>query len=136
MRCYLMREGQIGAVEILIDSSDFAAIKQAKTLFEVKYKNRYSGFEVWNRARLVHRYSEPTSSKVLNAKPVTWNTSYAARTKYRVVQTALREARRTREDAKEFPRGDIREALEAKADKLEALVRSIATDEPARNKPS
>lgn len=135
MRCYLMREGQIGAVEILIDGSDAAAIKQAKTLFEVKYKSRYSGFEVRDHARLVHRYSEPARSKTLGAKSMTWNTSYAARTKYRSVQTALQEARRTRGDAKKFPRGDIREALEAKADKLEALVQSIAGDEAARRKP-
>lgn len=135
MRCYLMREGQIGAVEILIDGFDAVAIKQAKTLFEEKYKNRYSGFEVWDRARLVHRYSERAPSKTSSAKPMTWNTSYSARTKYRAAQIALQEARRTRGDAKKFPRGDVREALEAKADKLEALVQSIAGDEAARRKP-
>lgn len=136
MRCYLMREGRIGAVEILADGSDAAAIVQAKTLFEEEYKNRYSGFEVWDRARLVHRHSERAPSKASGAKPMIWKTSYDDRTKYRAVQTAFQEARRTRGDAKTFPRGDIREALEAKADKLEALVQSIAGKGTARNKPS
>lgn len=55
MRCYFMRDGHIGAVELLTDASDVAAIAQAQALFEER-KNKFAGFEVWDRARFVHRY--------------------------------------------------------------------------------
>lgn len=55
MRCYFMRNGHIGAVELLTDSSDAAAIEQAQALFEQR-KDKFAGFEVWDRARFVHRY--------------------------------------------------------------------------------
>ncbi len=55
MRCYFMRNGHIGAVEMLTDVSDAAAIAQAQALFEQR-KDKFAGFEVWDRARFVHRY--------------------------------------------------------------------------------
>ena len=55
MRCYFMQDGHIGAVELLTDTSDAAAIAQAQALFEER-KDKFAGFEVWDRARFVHRY--------------------------------------------------------------------------------
>jgi len=55
VRCYFLRRGHIGSVEILTDVSDEAAIKQANALFE-KRKKEFEGFEVWDRARFVHCY--------------------------------------------------------------------------------
>lgn len=55
MRCYFMRDGHIGAVEMLTDASDAAAIAQAQALFE-RCKDKFVGFEVWDRARFVYRY--------------------------------------------------------------------------------
>lgn len=55
MRCYFMRDGHIGAVELLTDTSDAAAIAEAQALFEQR-KGKFAGFEVWDRARFVHRY--------------------------------------------------------------------------------
>ncbi|MDE2228509.1 MAG: hypothetical protein KGL11_05655 [Alphaproteobacteria bacterium] len=57
MRCYFMRGGHIGAVEVLTDSSDAAAIKQAEGLFRER-SEKFDGFEIWDRARFVHRYEE------------------------------------------------------------------------------
>ena len=55
MRCYFMRHGHIGNVEVIADTSDDAAIKQAQALFE-KRKREFEGFELWDRARFVYRY--------------------------------------------------------------------------------
>lgn len=61
MRCYFLREGHIGAVEVLTDASDDAAVKEAEALFaKRKDKEDFAGFEVWDRARFVHRYPVPT----------------------------------------------------------------------------
>ena len=58
MRCYLMRHGHIGAVELVSDASDAAAIKEATGLFETRSKEGFAGFEIWDRARLVHRHPQ------------------------------------------------------------------------------
>ena len=58
MRCYFMREGHIGAVEMVTDASDEAAVAEAKSLF-AKRKDAFSGFEIWDRARFVHRHPAP-----------------------------------------------------------------------------
>ncbi len=55
MRCYLLRGGHICAVELLDGPSDAAVIDQARALFE-KRKKEFQGFEVWDRARFVHRH--------------------------------------------------------------------------------
>lgn len=55
MRCYFLRGGHIGTVEILTDASDEAAINQAKTLFE-KRSREFERFEVWDRSRLVYQH--------------------------------------------------------------------------------
>jgi len=49
MRCYVMRDGHIGAVELLTDVSDAAAIARAQALFEQR-KDKFAGFEVRDRA--------------------------------------------------------------------------------------
>jgi hypothetical protein len=135
MRCYLMREGHIGAAEILTDESVAAAIKQARAVFDKRYKDKYSGFEVWDRAKLVYRFPEPSSAERPNLSRMTWRNPQAARLKYQDAEKALKEARRMRSEARMFPRGDVRESLEARADKLEALVRSVARREPTPTKP-
>jgi len=55
MRCYFLREGHIGAVELLTDASDEAAIKEAEALFAER-KDKFTHYEVWDRARFVHRF--------------------------------------------------------------------------------
>lgn len=55
MRCYFMRDGHIAAVEVLVDVSDAAAIAQAQALFAER-REKYGGFEVWDRARFVYRF--------------------------------------------------------------------------------
>jgi len=135
MRCYLVREGNVGAVEILTDESVAAAIRQARAVFDKRYKDRYSGFEVWDHARLVYRYPQPSSAEKPNRSRTTWENPKAARFKYADAEKALQEARRMRGEARLFPRGDVRESLEARADKLEAVARSVAGQEPPPTKP-
>ncbi len=62
MRCYFMRKGNIVGVEILPDDiSDADAVERAKQLFEEqRQQGRYEGFELWDRARFIHRW--PTNS--------------------------------------------------------------------------
>lgn len=55
MRCYFLRHGRIGAVELLTDASDERAIAQARELFETR-KSEFEGFEVWDRTRFVLRH--------------------------------------------------------------------------------
>jgi len=59
VRCYFMRDGHISAVEVLVEgSSDAEAIETSKTLFrERETIGLYEGFEVWDQARFVYRYS-------------------------------------------------------------------------------
>jgi len=54
-----MRDGHIAAVELLTDASDAAALAQARKLFEER-KDKYAGFEIWDRARFVHRFPAET----------------------------------------------------------------------------
>jgi hypothetical protein len=58
VRCYFMRKGQFVAVEVLTDASDTAAVKQAEEQFTNRSEESFSGFEVWDRARLVHRHPQ------------------------------------------------------------------------------
>lgn len=53
MRCYFMRKGHIGAVEMLEPGSDESLIQQARNHFE-RYKETFEGFEVWDHARRVY----------------------------------------------------------------------------------
>ena len=57
MRCYFLNDGHITAVEVLTASSDEDAIKQAQVLFR-EFSERFSGFEVWDRTRFIHRYKD------------------------------------------------------------------------------
>lgn len=63
-----MRDGHIAAVELLTDVSDAAAIAQAQTLFAER-KDKYAGFEVWDRARFVHRFPAEGNGKKSGNKP-------------------------------------------------------------------
>lgn len=56
MRCYFMRDGHNAAVEVLRSATDDqAAIQEARALFAAR-RDRFSGFEVWDRARFLYRY--------------------------------------------------------------------------------
>lgn len=57
-----MRDGHIGAVELLTDTSDAAAIAQAQVLFKER-QDKYAGFEVWDRARFVYRFPADDDTK-------------------------------------------------------------------------
>lgn len=58
MRCYFMRKGNIVGVEILPDDiGDADAVERARQLFEEqRHQGRYDGFELWDRARFIHRW--------------------------------------------------------------------------------
>jgi len=57
MRCYFWRDGHIVGVEVLTAKSDEAAIEEAVALFE-KRKPKFLGFEIWDRARFIHRHRQ------------------------------------------------------------------------------
>jgi len=57
MRCYLLRNGHIAAVEVIDGESDQAVIEKARAVFEAR-KTEYEGFEVWAGPRFVCRYPE------------------------------------------------------------------------------
>lgn len=62
MRCYFMRDGHICAVEVIDDAkSDDEAIQLGFGLLRDRLgkKQTIHGFEVWDRARLVHRHPPP-----------------------------------------------------------------------------
>ena len=56
MRCHFMHDGHIQAVEVLRAATDEDAINEAEGLFRDHSGRRFAGFEVWDQARLVHRY--------------------------------------------------------------------------------
>jgi hypothetical protein len=58
MRCYFMRDGHIGHVEILPEGiSDTDAIERSKELFETHpQRARYDGFELWHETRYLYRW--------------------------------------------------------------------------------
>lgn len=59
MRCYLMKNGHIFAVEPLQEASDEARIQTSRELFEAKGLPRGAdGFEVWDGPRFVYRYPD------------------------------------------------------------------------------
>ncbi len=62
MRCYFMRAGHIAEVEELTGLSAEEAAKAAHRLFEARRKE-FEGFEVWDRTRVVIRYSAKRDEK-------------------------------------------------------------------------
>ena len=59
MRCFFMRNGHIGSVEILPDHlTDEQAIAHAGKRFIVRLREGFEGFEVWDHERRVFRYPE------------------------------------------------------------------------------
>jgi hypothetical protein len=57
MHCYFIRHGDIAEVGVLTASSDEDAIKQSVALF-CKRPLGYTGFEVWDSGRFVHRHRD------------------------------------------------------------------------------
>jgi hypothetical protein len=57
MRCYFIQHGDIAEVSVLTASSDEDAIKQSVALF-CKRPLRYTGFEVWDDVRFIHRHKD------------------------------------------------------------------------------
>ena len=63
MRCYLMRNGHIAAVEILKETDDAKCIIEAKTHFVADgHKYEADGFEIWDAARFVYRFPEAAAA--------------------------------------------------------------------------
>jgi len=62
MRCYLMKNGHIQAVEELPGLWDEEAIEKSRRLFEAKSKGQFDGFEVWDRARVVIKWPASVAS--------------------------------------------------------------------------
>jgi hypothetical protein len=66
VRCYLMREGHIHGVELLVDGSDEELIKQATMVLKVQASQGVDGVEVWSGTRFVYRHppskAEPNSN--------------------------------------------------------------------------
>ena len=57
MRCYLMRQGRIAAVELLTSNTDRALAEEAEEIFAARSKNLgWDGFEVWDGLRFVYRH--------------------------------------------------------------------------------
>jgi hypothetical protein len=57
MRCYFMRDGHIAAVELLDDvTDDNSAIDKVRVLFNLRTREHFDGFEIWDRERRVFRY--------------------------------------------------------------------------------
>ena len=56
MRCFFMRGGHIVAVELLEAESDEHAVQQGRALFDGRRLDKLDGFEIWDRARVVHRH--------------------------------------------------------------------------------
>lgn len=56
MRCYFMRSGHIVDVEILDAADDAQAVEAARKLFAARQDAKLEGFEVWDRARFIHRF--------------------------------------------------------------------------------
>jgi hypothetical protein len=61
MRCFFMRNGHIGGVEELPGLSDDEAIAKGRELFEHRKAQKFDGFEIWERSRMLIQYPEPTS---------------------------------------------------------------------------
>lgn len=55
MRCYMMRRGSIVSCEFLDAGPDESLVEQARKLFLARKSERFDAFEVWDRARRVHR---------------------------------------------------------------------------------
>ena len=72
MRCYFMRNGHIASVEILDGiTDDIVAIKLGRSAFLKRLGERFDGFEIWERDRMVFRYPEeesPSGSQSQNGK--------------------------------------------------------------------
>lgn len=61
MRCYLLKNQHIAAVEFLAPGSDQELIEQSHGHFERRAEERFDGFEVWDAARRVYSWPEQSS---------------------------------------------------------------------------
>jgi hypothetical protein len=62
MRCYLMRNGHIQAVEFLASGTDEELIEQGKRVFQERGDRPFDGFEIWDGARRVYVHPEATEA--------------------------------------------------------------------------
>jgi hypothetical protein len=63
MRCYFMRDGHIAAVELFDGKpDDDTDTDLARGLFNVRSKEHFDGFEIWDGKRVVFRYPRPDST--------------------------------------------------------------------------
>ena len=58
MRCFLMKNGHIAAVEFLTAGRDDVLIEQARQHFNRRADECFDDFEVWDGARRVYCFSE------------------------------------------------------------------------------
>lgn len=57
MRCYLMKDGHIFAVEFLEEDTDSRLVEKAGEVFERRRPvANYDGFEVWDGSRFIYRW--------------------------------------------------------------------------------
>ncbi len=56
MRCYFMRSSHIVDVEVLDVTDDTKTVEQAAKHFATRQADKFDGFEVWDRARFIHRF--------------------------------------------------------------------------------
>jgi len=58
MRCFLMNNGHIRAVEVLEPAPDQALVDQARAHFRRRASEKFDDFEVWDGARRLYSLSE------------------------------------------------------------------------------
>jgi hypothetical protein len=68
VRCYFMRGGHIADVEVLEGLSDQEAIEKSRELFAAR-KDKFDGFEVWERDRMLTRESAPPATPANDQGP-------------------------------------------------------------------
>ena len=70
MRCYFMRRRHIVAVELLDGLSDSEACEKALVLFDAR-TDGIEGFELWDRDRVIMRYSPQSTTTTASQNPET-----------------------------------------------------------------
>lgn len=55
MRCFFFKDGHVASVEEMLGFTSEEALARARVLLEER-KNRFDGFEVWDGARMLHRF--------------------------------------------------------------------------------
>jgi hypothetical protein len=66
MRCYLIQNGHIAAVEFLTPGPDEALVEQGKAIFRERTDRPFDGFEVWDGARRLHVHPKEAEDQHTN----------------------------------------------------------------------